>query len=69
MVLTCRNREDTTPEHNRATQYPDADTKKNDPAWSGVSPMSARMVGMSGDMMMRMIKFRKKMAVRKNTGR
>jgi hypothetical protein len=69
MVFRCRIRADTNPEKNRAMQYPEAEKRKKDPAWSFVRPISVRMVGINGEMLIRMVKFMKKMAVRKNSGR
>jgi len=69
IVFLCNSHEETKPEHRSEIQYPDADTRKKEPAWSWVRFMSARMVGIRGEIMIRMIKFRKKMDVRKNNGK
>jgi len=69
MVFLWSSLEDTNPEHNKEIKYPDADIKKKDPAWSRLRFMSSDMVGSRGEIIILMVKFRKKMEVKKNRGK
>ena len=69
MVFLCSSISEINPEQIRVIKYPEAETKKREPAWSPVRDMSCRIVGKSGDMIIRMLKFKKNIAVRKSKGR
>ena len=69
IVFLCFNLEETNPEHVRDIKYPDADIKKNEPAWSGVKFISVRIVGIKGARMIRTVKLKKKILVSKNNGK
>jgi len=69
IVFLCLIREETKPEHNNAIKYPEADIRKKEPAWSCVRFISDNMVGNKGERIIRMVKFKKKIDVRKNRGR
>ena len=68
IVFLCLIFDETNPEHNIEIKYPVADIKKKEPAWLAVRFISDSMVGSKGEIIIRMVKFRKKIDVKKNKG-
>jgi hypothetical protein len=50
-------------------KYPRAGIRNKEPAWSPVRDMSCKIVGRSGEIIILMVKFKRKIDVRKNMGR